>query len=273
MKRAYLIIPALLGLTYCKSQFSDGSRRPKEIELIPKTTTYVLASGKPEFDKALFKAVEENWTLSPLGDPSDLGARVDLSIESRSYVSWLAGPLGMIGVLPGGLHRKKNEVYGPDFAAYALLSTERAEVNPEQCIYRLPLMIQSLQQAIKGRTSGEGREKFYAAKEINELTPVLKGKTILVERALLNEEEIRILDGEHRFRLEYADRERIEKAIAERSPDEALMVLIYHQYFDLVIYDLADRRCVFNGRPKLGSPEMKLKASLLKELDKLMYDE
>lgn len=211
---------------------------------IAHTTTYMLPTGNEEFDGPLFKALQENWTLSPLGDPEDLKGSVDLSDPKRTYIGYLdAGLQRSIAFIRGGSKNKLLNLDQRDILAHCSMGSVRNENTIEQCAYRLPLMVSTLQQTLKMRLTKDGDAVDQG--DFNALASRLKGKTLLVERALLHDDEINMLKEEYKHPLEFVDREQVVDAIKEHRADAALLVLVFGSAFDAVVYDLASGECVF----------------------------
>jgi hypothetical protein len=192
MDRTFLTTVLSISAGWIMAQYSGGGLVNVDVGEVTKSTTYLIPTTSPEFDRALRRAMEENWTFSRVGE--EIQEEIDLKDESKSYIGIVtAGNWCALGVVRGGINNKPDKLGPLDVVAYAPISSTGDEPTIDQCIYRLPLMVHAIEQALKARLA-DPKKKVYKDDDINEGTDRLRGKTILVERALLNEEEIKVLD-------------------------------------------------------------------------------
>lgn len=230
-----------------------------------KCTTYVLPTGNVEFDQALYAAVHANWTLSPIGDLKDLGDKVDLSIPQRTYIVFLDGGLRRsLALVRGGSESPLHDLGSKDILATAPIGSVRNENTIDQCAYRIPLMVAALQQIMELRIQDE--MGLVSPVELNRKAPPLRPEELLVEEALLRPAEVEALKAAVGRVVRLADRTAIEKAIDERQPGTALLVPVFGQLFDLIVYDLETRKCVFLQRLGLTDYKVDLGEKHLKML-------
>ncbi len=231
----------ILIASCCSAQISTVKGGILEEANIPLSTLYILGTGNDVFDEALYKAVHENWTLSPIGDIEEL-SELDLTTPRRMYIGYLDwGLRRSVAIIRGGTDNPHYDLKDDDILAYAPMGTQRNENTIEECAYRIPLVVASLQQVLSLRIK-EGRGRVDAG----DLTvPKTKATEFLVDKTLLREREIEELMHVFDHDIRILDRSEIVDAIEEKRTGSLLFIPVYGRFLNILVYDLATRECIY----------------------------
>jgi len=122
----------------------------------------------------------------------------------------------------------------------------RNENTIEECAYRLPLMVATLQQIIHLRLV-DGHKAIYA-NDINKAGNTRRIQELYIESDLLHTSEMEALKNVMIKEIRTVDREDVVDLIEERRPGTALLVPVFGALTHLIVYDLQSRQCVFLQR-------------------------
>jgi len=242
--RSLLLLITLVWNLGSFGQFSTVSEKTLIAADVGRATVYILPTGNEVFDQALYDAVHELWTLTPIGDLGDIFDKVDLRIAGRLYIGYLDGGLRRsVALIRGGTDKSIYDLGKQDILAYCPMGSARNENTIEQCAYRIPLMVTGLQQIMNMRLQNEGAS--VGARDLNRLGSQRKISKFLVETALFYDAEIQDLKDVMGHKIEFVDRAELEEAIKDQWPGVALLVPVFGFTLDVIIYDLGIRECIY----------------------------
>jgi hypothetical protein len=259
-KSIQFILAALILLCFhikpIQAQYSVNTYKSKVVQDFYERTTLIVLQNNAGFDSALVKSVEENWIITPykfihrhqlpqyidqkkysflLALNLDFVRSNDIStaVETRHYLC----------ILNGG--RRKIENYDfKDVIAFAPFDFEGLEKDRHNARYRIPLMIQSIQNtldilSIKKIRGNELKINKKLSSYYNRNVRILEQKTLLIHPDMLSKkltkEDIKEV---YPYDFIISNPDWIEKAIETNHPDFCFLICTHTYDFSIQIFDL-----------------------------------
>lgn len=231
MKRILLIL-VIISVCICKdamSQLSAVSYKSDEFAQFRASKTYIIKTGVAEFDDAVLKAMEDNWTITKFSTTTVDELKTLITDESASFMGVI-----LIGEPNRGYHylalfnggkKKLNHYKYDDMIAYAPVNRWVDEPELTDCHWRVPNMIESMisaiqivqDQDIKGNTLKivQGLRDHYNARAKD-----IPNRTLLVsEQSMGRKFKKAEFLSEYPYKVEVCEREKVENAIKEKSTE------------------------------------------------------
>lgn len=231
---------------------------------LTRTTTYILPTGDDHFDKALKNAVEANWSISPIGPIEDLQGISDRLDPRRTYIGYSKERyhnLASIVLVRGGVNGSFTVIDDIDILSKSWMDVYQEGLND----HHLPLLVSTLQQAVRMRMAPEKKFDRPVVKDFNLLTHRLRGKKLLFEpNPTTYDADVESVKQAYHHEIRIVDHDEAVEAIAGRRSDEALIVCCSVNPW-VFVYDLDTRECVFWGGEKTREKSLELLNDLVSE--------
>jgi hypothetical protein len=232
--------------------------------------TLVVLKDNPRYDAVLKESIKTYWKYTKYSFISE--DEVSGYLEKQGYS--LLMPIDIEDIRSndigtyiqryhylGLFNSGKNSLikyHKDDILAYAVFDFEGAEQDRINAIYRLPVMVKSIVDAIetseKSRFEGNPKKlQTSLMKYYNKKTPVLKKKTLLVNQDYFK----RGVDKDnfskaYPLKWEAADKEKIEKAIREKDPAYAFMIIAETTDKHLFVFDCSNGNVIYAAYKVVG---------------------
>lgn len=228
----YPIILAIAALFLSVNAFAQLSAVPangKELAQFKTTKTCFVQTGNKGFDDNMKIALERSWKVTPyeIIAMEELGTKIKDKTLSFLFPVLIGEPsrgYHYLALINGG--KKRLELYAyDDMIAYAPINHWMDENELTDCGWRVENMIQSMQKAIEFVEKEELTQ--YAFGLVKSLRTIYKKRskeiskrTLLVSETIVGK-NVSKEDFEkiYPFKMEICPREKIEKAIAEKSKE------------------------------------------------------
>lgn len=223
-----LYLLTALSLT-SRAQLCAIDYKSDEFAQFRASKTYFIKSGNAKFDNAAMAALQDSWKITPFAAIESSELKTKITDKSASFIG-----LVLLGEMNHGYHylalfnggKKSIDRYQyDDMIAYAPTNHWVDENELTDCSWRVRNMLEGMIQAIdivqKNDMKGSslklvnGLREYYNAK-----APIIKKRTLLIsETSMGGKFKPQDFQAAYPFKLEICKREKIEKAIADKSTD------------------------------------------------------
>jgi hypothetical protein len=232
MKKAFLTISLLMAVT-CNmmAQLSAMNYKNEDFAAFKATKTYVVKMGDPSYDNEIEAAMKESWTVTSYDFIDEAEFKTKIADASASFIVPVViennGPnqaYHYIAIINGGRKSVKKYTYA-DMVAYAPLNHWVDEPTGVDCAFRIKNILQSMVQAIelvqKNDAWGNTKNVVDNLKNIyNQKAGKIKDRTLLVCQTSVGRKLTKeAFAGIYPYKFEFCDRDKIAKAIKEKSTD------------------------------------------------------
>ncbi|PLX11890.1 MAG: hypothetical protein C0594_03070 [Marinilabiliales bacterium] len=241
----FLLLVFLFTTLVGQSQYAN-SYKNKGVLAVPKTKTVVALLGNRAYDEAIQQAMKEYWTHSeyefkPMKEINNLISDENLSFILPLTFTILNADQHQLALIIGGK---------PDISkytvlhlvAYAMVDGLNTERNYEECAYRMPHMIKSINSAldlVKSEKITMGAKDKLNAYYVSK-APAIKDKELLVSKDFfgpgMKEDEFGQL-YKHPYKI--VEPEVIAKAIADKDSSKAYLLNINTKNTYTMVFDAA----------------------------------
>ncbi len=280
MKKSFLLLLLTVLTMTSFAQYSAVSYTSPEFTQFKSTKTFVVRTGNAKFDTAVESAVKESWKVTPIDFISGADFKTKINDNSASFITLITIiPSGnanqayhYLALLNGG--KKNLDKYGySDMIAYSPINHWSDEPENTDCAWRVRNMLEAMVRTmdvvqkmdIKGNTKNIA---FDLQDEYRKSSPRIKERTLLIAESSMSKgkkmtsKEIAAL---YPFKFEVCSREKIEKAIAERSTEFYYYQPCYTLNKCMLVFDPSNGEVLFMENQIMG---MSLNKGNIEELTK-----
>lgn len=233
MKNIIIMISVLIGIvTQSNAQLSAMNYKSDGFVAFKASKTYAVKSGDAAYDAELESAMKDIWKVTSFDMIDGETFKTKITDASASFILPVTieanGPnqaYHYIALINGGKKSIKKYTY-PDMVAYAPINHWVDENENTDCAFRIRNILQSMVTAIelvqKNDSWGNTKDvvdhlrKIYQAK-----APQIKDRILLVNAKSVGGKKMtkEVFGGIYPFKFEFCDREKIAKAIREKSTE------------------------------------------------------
>jgi hypothetical protein len=225
-----LLFILLLSCNYCDAQLSSVSAKSKDFARFLASKTYFVKTGDEKFDAAAEQALKMNWKITPFEIIDISEFEIKIKEKASSFILLLKvgrsddRSYHLIGVFNGGVE-SLDEITPLDFIGYSLVNYYADERILTNCSWRITNMIEGILKAIdiiqKDQIKGNPADiAISLKKKYNARASEIKDRTLLVcEASMGSKFEKEFFTSNYPYKVEFCSKDKIEKAILERSKD------------------------------------------------------
>lgn len=247
-----------------QAQLSAVGYKSEEFLKLKASKTLVVRSGNSEYDMALEDAMKNNWKITPyeMVAPEEMEKRI-----ADPSVSFLASVIisgdspnqnyHYIALFNGGKKKLDKYNYG-DMIAYSPRSFWIDEKNTSDCAFRIRNIIESMVQGLevveKNNIDGNSLKMVNQLRDYyNQKSSKIKDRTLLISSesagTKIKESDVSKV---YPYKFEFCSREKIAKAIKEKSKDYYYFQPCYTLNKSMFVIDPSNGEVVYFAYQTMG---------------------
>ena len=225
-----LCLASILLISYCaQAQLSSIGYKSDEYAQFMASKTYCVKTGNAVYDKSIEAAMNANWKITPFAFITNEELKTKITDKSASFITLvLIGENNhgyhYLALINGGKKRISSYEY-KDMIAYSIINRWGDEPLLTDCGWRVSNMLQGMvsvmdilqKQNITGNTKkiADRLQEYYNTK-----SPQIKKRTLLISETSMGKKFNKAeCVGAYPFKVEVCSREKVEKAIADKSTE------------------------------------------------------
>lgn len=268
IRKAFIFFILLFVSINVHSQLSASGYNSDDMEAFFKTKTFYVKSGNARFDSLAIAGLEKYWKQTKYDTMSHENFEKNISNPAYSFmmliqievitekkdqnglvVSRYSDYYHYFGIFCGGKKKIEKYVYS-DMVAYCPLNFRMNEKPMAASAFRVQPMIHNLNEAIT--IVKEKQFRGNSLKMVNQFkdfymsrSKILKEKTLLVDTDLLVDITKDEFDKAYPFKVEFCNREKIEKALADKDEKYLIYQPGVTMNKSVMVFDASTYDCVF----------------------------
>lgn len=269
---AFIFITTFLSFnnSTCYAQFAGCDYESDNLHSFLYTKMLVVLDGNPKYDEPLKQAIKEYWKITPY-QFIEL-AQVDNWIDNERYsflmpltieeirnndIATYIKKFNYLAIFVGGKNSVKK--YGKnDLIAYAPFDFNHLEKDRVESVYRLGLMVKSMQDAIniiqrEKMTGNCDQLQKGLIEHYNKRASTLAKKTLLVNYDYFTNKFNRFdFSKSYPFKFEITDTKTISQYINEKNQKYLYLAIAYTDEKHLFIYNLFNGEIIYANFKVVG---------------------
>jgi hypothetical protein len=270
MKIRFYFIWVIFMPFIARTQYVASDLESKVYKHFLSTKTLVVLKGNPRYDAVLKESVKTYWKYTKYSFIDE--DQVMDYLEKENYSLLMPVDIEDIRSNDIGTYIQRYHYLGlfncgksslikyhkDDLIAYAVFDFEGSEQDRSSAVFRLPLMVKCIITALetvdKMKYTGNAKKLQTALmKSYNKKTQILKKKTLLVNQDYFK----RGIDQDdfpktYPLKWEPADKEKIEKAIRDKDPNYAFIIIAETTDKHMFIFDCATGEVIYAAYKVVG---------------------